>query len=232
MRYSFFPSLLVLSVLLLTIGSCDQRDPQAEYQILREQFFPNPQGGIDAAQEYIDHFYKKKESRVNEVGEIRHQYRIMADFFSRTYDNYADFVSASTDIINELQYSNYEGVRKTWKNLYSKERDRLIGALLENITVDSFDAYFKTQVRYLCEQEFLTWDYESIDQVKIGTPQLTESGTAKQCSGEYRVHLRGNIIGIRTGIARVSISGVIGVNNAGNMVYQRTGYEFLEVPFM
>lgn len=76
----------------------------------------------------------------------------------------------------------------------------------------------------------MTWDVESIDQISLSEPTLVSDGTAKKSYGEYRVHLRGNILGIDTDIAIVKIDGVIGVDASGKVRYARTGYQFVEKP--
>ena len=229
-KISFACLLAAVIFTALTFAGCDQRDPQAEYEVLSETVYPNPQSGIDAAQEYIDHFSNKSGNRVTEVSDIRHQYRLMDDFLSNYFSSYSEFLNKASEIDDELRQSNYQGVRETWKNLYTKEQNRLVGPIMDSITDQTFDSYFKNQVRILCQDRFTTWDYESVDRISLGTPQLTMNGLAKECSGEYRVHLRGSILGIRTETARVSISGLIGIGYGGEIAYERTGYQFLETP--
>ena len=127
---------------------------------------------------------------------------------------------------NELSYSNYEGVRTVWKSLYEKERTRLLGPLMDSITESNFEDFFKAQVYQLCEKKYNIWEVESIDQLSLSTPTLVNDGTAKKCYGEYRVHLRGNVFGLLTKDARVSIEGTIGPDESGYLTPFRTGYEF------
>ena len=212
--------------------SCEQRDPQAEYELLCETFFSSPNEGESAAQEYIDYFYKNEKARISEVSEIRHQYRLIDGFLSNSFTSYADFLNQSCDLNNELSHSTYTGVRKLWNSLYEKERNRLLGPLMDSITESDFDEFFKTQVSSLCEKEFNIWDIESIDRVSISTPTLIKDGTAKKSNGEYRVHLRGNVFGILTKTARISIEGTIGPDESGNIITERIGYQFIEKPIL
>jgi len=219
-------------LLLFVFASCDQRDPVAEYDVLCDAVYASPQEGVDVAQEYIDHFYKRDGARITEVSEIRDQYREMVSFFENSFSSYADFLNQSNYLNSELSYSNYDGVRKTWSNLYEKELNRFLGPLMDSITESSFESFFKTQVREICENEFFTWNVESIDQVYLSTPELVNTGNAKEASGEYRIHLRGSIIGIRTKDALISIQGTIGPDITGQLNYVRTGYQFLEKPVL
>lgn len=219
-----------LMLFLLIASSCDQRDPQAEYELLRQTVYSNPQEGIDAAQEYIDHFYNKSGARITEVSSIRDEYRRMADFVEHSFNSYADFLDQSREINAELSSSNYEGVRKTWQSLYERERNQVLGPIMDSITESSFDEFFKTQVRLLCEDEFNVWDIEEIDKISLTSPTLSDDGTVKKASGEYRIHLRGNVLGLITRDARVSIEGTIGPDESGYIQMNRTGYHFLEKP--
>lgn len=216
----------------LMVTSCEQRDPQAEYELLRETIYTSPRDGESAAQEYIDYFYKKKGARITEVSEIRQQYRLMDGFFSNSFNSYCDYINQSKEIYPELSQSIYEGVRKTWQTLYERERSHLLDPLMDNITELDFDAFFKTQVRLLCENEFNIWEIESIDLVSLSTPSLLNNGIAKKSQGEYRVHLRGNILGVVTKVASISIEGTIGIDESCNIIEVRTGYQFLQKPIL
>lgn len=217
--YSFFS--------LFVITSCEQRDPLAEYEILCDSVFSSPSDGEAAAQEYVDYFYDNERAKITEVSEIRHQYRQMDGFLSNSFSSYKDFISQSRDLNYELSQSNYTGVRKTWSSLYGKERDRLLGPLLDSITESVFDDFFKNQVRQLCNEKHLLLTVESIDQVNLSTPTLGSDRTSKKCRGEYRVHLRGSAVGLITSSDYISIEGVIGPDELGNLNYVRTGYQFL-----
>ena len=217
---------LCLMLFVLMGVSCEQRDPQAEYELMRETAYSSPREGEEVAQEYIDYFYKEKKARITEVSEIRDQYRKMDAFFANSFNSYADFLKQGKDLNNELSYSNYNGVRKVWKSLYDRERNRLLGPLMDSITESDFEEFFKAQVWQLSENNYNIWEVESIDQVSLSTPTLVNDGTAKKCHGEYRVHLRGNVLGVLTKDARVSIEGTIGPDDLGNLTPVRTGYEF------
>ena len=221
---------LLLFIFILT--SCEQRDPQAEYELLRETIYSSPHDGELAAQEYIDYFYNKKKARITEVSEIRNQYRQMDGFFSNFFGSYSDFISKSRELNNELSYSNYEGVRKLWQSLYARERNRLLGPLMDSITETDFDTFFQSQVRRLCENEFNVWKVESIDLISLSTPTLVNEGTAKKSYAEYRIHLRGALWGVATPTARISIEGTIGPDESGTVISNRTGYQFLEKPII
>lgn len=231
-RFHFLSVFIALVALLTAVCACDQRDPQAEFEALRIAVFPTPKAGLDVAQEYIDHFHSRKGNRVNEVTDIRNLYRSMEDFFSQSFRSYPEFMKGAASLDKEFSLSVYEGVKNTWKNLYGQERDRLLTPLMDGITEDTFDAFFKTQVRYLCEGEYKTWDIESIDQVRLDTPAIIRDGTIKEASGVYRAHMRGNILKIRTSTATVSVSGRIGVDPSGNMTAELTGHDFQDGPIL
>ena len=224
--------LFLLALMTMSAAACDNRDPQAEYEALSAAVYPYPRNGIDAAQEYIDHFYKKGGARINEVSDIRHQYRLMADFFAETYSDYGHFLRESKTLDRELSGSVYEGVRNTWKNLYARERDRLLAPLMEQITEEAFDKYFQYQIRSFCEERYQTWGRESTDRLGLNTPRIKADGTTKECQGRYRVHLRGKIIGIRTSTADVENSGEIGVDAQGRYTYRLVSYNFSNEPIL
>ncbi|PNE28831.1 hypothetical protein BHU09_04840 [Tannerella sp. oral taxon 808] len=219
---------LIMSVLMA--ASCEQRDPEAEYKLLSETVYSSPREGAVAAQEYIDYFNNKEGARINDAYGIRDQYYLMRDFFSYSFDSYADFLDQSRELNEKLSSSKYTGVQKMWLSFYEAECNRLLEILMRYITENEFDAFFKIQIRQLCDNEFMTWDVESIDQISLSEPTLVSDGTAKKSYGEYRVHLRGNILGIDTDIAIVKIDGVIGVDASGKVRYARTGYQFVEKP--
>ena len=60
-KYGF---LFMLFMFLLC--SCEQRDPQAEYELLRVTAYESPKEGVEVANEYIDHFQKNKKARNTE----------------------------------------------------------------------------------------------------------------------------------------------------------------------
>ncbi|MBR3456130.1 MAG: hypothetical protein IKH26_12500 [Bacteroidaceae bacterium] len=217
---------------LFIVTSCEQRDPLAEYEVLRDSVFALPEEGVNAAQEYIDYFYKKAGARITEVDEIRQQYRKMEDFFSNPFSSFADYMNQSRDLNRELSNSNYYGVRQTWKNLYEKERNRFLGPILDSITDSDFDAFFRSQILTICENEFSIWEIESIDQMSLTPPALMSNGMAKESTGEYRIHLNGTIIGLFNPEAIITISGNIGPDETGQKNYIRTSYEFLKKPIL
>ena len=222
-KIKMFPCFMLLALMNV---SCEQRDPQAEYERLRDTVFSSPLEGETAAQEYIDYFYGKEKARITEVSEIRDQYRKMDGFFSDSFSSYADFMSKSRDLHKLLSHSNYEGVRKMWLSRYESERNRLLEPLLDSISESDFDNFFRSQVTQLCKNEYSFWDLESVDQVSLSSPTRTNDGMAVKSYGEYRVHLKGGVLGILTKSERVTIEGTIGPDELGSLVYNRTGYQF------
>ena len=89
-KYSF---LFILYLLLLC--SCEQRDPQAEYELIRDTAYSSPREGEEVAQEYIDYFYKNSRAKITEVSEIRHQYRLIEGFLSNSFNSYPVIFSQS-----------------------------------------------------------------------------------------------------------------------------------------
>ena len=216
---------------IFMVTSCEQRDPQAEYELLCEAVYSSPQDGVDKAQEYIDYFYDTKGAKIAEVSEIRDSYRKIDAFFVNSFSSYADFLRNSQQINNELSYSKFNGVRELWMSLYESEKKRLLTSLLDNINGSDFDEYFQTQVGQLCNNEFNLWTVESIDQISLSTPMITEGGTLKQSKGEYRVNLRGNMFGT-PGTAIISIEGTMGPDENGEITFNRTSYSFLRRPII
>jgi len=223
--------ILFLMFFALFVSSCDQRDPQVEYEILRETVYSSPQEGIEATQEYLDYFSGKKGARITAVSEMRNQYKKMNGFFSNTFSSYCDFIKQSKKINQDLSRSTYEGVRRLWKDLYGNERDLLLEPLMESITESDFDAFFKDQAKYLFRNEkgFIDWTINSVDQVSLSTPTTVKDGTAKKTNGEYRLHvstLGGNI----NRIAIIAIEGIIGFDESCNKFEDRTRFDFIEKP--
>lgn len=212
----------------LMVISCDQRDPQAEYEILRDTVYGSPQEGEAAAQQYIDDFYGKEKARISEASEIRDQYRKMDRFFSDSFNSYADFLKKGRDLNSELSYSNYEGVRKMWLSRYESERNRLLEPLLDSVTESNFDNFFQSQVIDLSKSEYSFWVVESIDRISVSSPTRTSDGTAVKAYGEYRLHLKGGVLGLLTKSERVTIDGTAGPNENGYLIYNRTGYQFYD----
>ena len=224
-------TLFFLTLIAFMGVSCEQRDPQAEFELLRETVYSSPQEGEETAQEYIDYFYKKKGARITEASEIRDQYRKMVNFFSISFSSYADFLTKSRELNYELSYSNYDGVRTMWLSHYEKEKKRLLAPLMDSITASDFDSFFQEQVKQLCDNEFDSWTVEAIDQMSLSSPIFIDGGMAKKSSGEYRIHLRGNTFRLPN-TARVSIEGTIGPDENGNVVPNRTRFSFSDKPII
>lgn len=230
--------LLCLLLFSIVLTSCDQRDPEAEYEVLREKVFESPHEGVEVAQEYIAHFNennyflgKKKKARITEVSEIRSQYRKMDAFFSNSYSSYGDYMTASRELNYELSYSNYDGVRRTWLSLYERQRKRLLAPIMDSITESEFDRFFQEDARKISGIKYPSWNVESIEKISITTPILEYSGTAKKALGEYRVRLSGK----RTGFpesARFSVEGTLGPDESGNIIYTRKECKEYEKPFI
>lgn len=233
-------TIIIGSVLLFVfmLTSCEQRDPQAEYEALREKSFESPHEGVEAAQEYIAHFKensnffgKKKKARITEVSEIRSQYMRMDAFFSNSYSSYGDFMTASHELNYELSFSNYEGVRRTWLSLYDKQRKRLLAPIMDSITESEFDRFFQEEARKISGIEFPSWHVESVEKISMTGPILEYSRTAKNALGEYRVRLSGNKLGFPSS-ARFSIEGTIGPDESGNIIYTRIKYSIFDKPLI
>lgn len=226
-------------LLMFFLCSCEQRDPQAEYEALREKTFESPHEGVEVAQEYIAHFEKsnglfgkKKKARITEVSEIRSQYMRMDAFFSNSYSSYGDYMTASRELNYELSYSNYDGVRRTWLSLYEKQRKRLLAPLMDSITESDFERFFQEDARKISGSECPSWQIESIEKVSMTNPILEYNGTAKKVLGEYRVRLSGNTFTFIPSSARYSIEGTIGPDESGNIIYTRIKYTVLDKPLI
>lgn len=223
---------ICLLLLGLICASCEQRNPQAEYEQLRDTVFSSPLEGETAAQKYIDYFYGKEGARITEVSEIRDQYRKIDNFFSGSFNSYCEFLNESDELNKELAYSNYEGVRKTWLSRYEKERNRLLDPFLNGITDSDFDEFFQKEVNKLCENEFNIWRVESVDRVTLSSPTRTNDGKSVKSNAEYRVHLKGDVIGVLTQTAIISIEGTAGPDESCNLIFYRTGYQFVKKPIL
>lgn len=159
--------LIVFAIVFFTLSCEEKRNAQQEYEILRETRYSSPNDGEAAAQEYIDYFHNKNAPRINDVYEIRAQYRKMDEFFSKSFENYATFMSESRELNAELSNSNYSGVRQLWKNLYEEEQNRLIESVLENITASDFDSFFRSEIRKICENEFYLKSADNFSSVRF-----------------------------------------------------------------
>ena len=217
-------------LLMFFLCSCEQRDPQAEYELLRVTVYESPKEGVEVAQEYIDHFQKNKKARKTEVSEIRSQYMKMDAFFSNSYSSYGDFMTASRELNYELSYSDYDGVRKTWLSISEKHRKRLLAPLMDSITESDFDRFFQEDARKICGSDYSSWSIESVEKVSMTTPILEYSGTAKKALGEYRVGMRR--LSIFTCSPRVCIEGTIGPDETGNIIYTRLKYTVFDKPII
>ena len=211
--------------------SCEQRNPQAEYELLRVTVYESPKEGVEVANEYIDHFQNNKKARITEVSEIRSQYMRMNAFFSNSYSSYGDYMTASRELNYELSYSNYDGVRRTWLSLYERQRKRLLAPIMDSITESEFDRFFQEDARKISGSKYPSWNVESIEKISMTTPILEYSGMAKKALGEYRVRLSGK----RTGFpesARFSVEGTLGPDESGNIIYTRKECKEYEKPFI
>lgn len=234
-------NIICLMAMALVIGACgkrgsqpevettQERDADREYELLSEKLFSSAREGEETAQEYIDYFSSRNSTWINNANEIKSAYRRMDAFFSKAFDSYATFKNESRNLDSDFSLSRYEGVRKLWKQLYEQEERQLMEELMENITVSSFDEYFRSEARSLSDKEFMTWEVESIDQVSVTTPSPVEDKWAKEATGEYRIHLR-KFGMFRTGDALLSIEGRIGITDAGELQFFRKGYHFVETP--
>ena len=138
---------LLLFVFMAT--SCEQRDPQAEYELLCETVYSSPSEGIEAAQEYLDYFHNNKKARKTEVSELKRQYQHIDIFLSNTFNSYVDFLNQTRELNKELSRSDYLGVRKMWLLNYRERHDRLLGELMDSITESNFDEFFQVRVASL-----------------------------------------------------------------------------------
>ncbi len=222
---------IVFAIAFLALSCEEKRDAQLEYEQLRDTKYSTPRDGEAAAQEYIEYFRDKNAPRINDVYEIRSQYRKMDEFFSKSFESYITFKYESRDLDNELSNSIYSGVRLLWQDMYEQEQDRLVESAMDGITTSNFESFFRSDVMKLCDDEFFTWEIESIDQVSLSTPTPVEGRIAKEASGEYRIHLR-KFGFLRTGTAVLTIDGEVGIGESGSLIYQRKGYHFLDKPIL
>ena len=213
---------------LFIVTSCEQRDPLAEYEVLRDSVFTRPEEGVNAAQEYIDYFYKKAEAKNTEVEEIRQQYRKMEDFFSNPFSSFADYMNQSRDLNRELSNSDYYGVRQTWKNIFEKERKRLVWPGLDLVTDSVFDAYFRSQVRAICEKEY-DEEIDSIEQMSLTPPTLVNNEMAKESTGIYKINMTKYIwLFGRIPVDHFSVVITVEIDETEQKKFERTNYEIIQ----
>ena len=213
-----------------TLVELEQRDPQAEFEHLRDTAFSTPQEGIEAAKEYLKYFYDKDRARMTEVTEILTQYQKMDFFTKRSFFSYSDFVKQSREYDTDFSSSNYEGVKRTWQSYYDNQRRHLLGQAMDGITKNLFHKRFTDHIEQTCKREFKNWKVLLIDTISLTAPTLTDDGCAKKASGTYRVHLRAsNVLNVqwkpgkgflkrKEKDASIAIKGTIGYNKESGVL--------------
>lgn len=221
---------VALSAMLFT--ECNRRDPQAEYESLCSMFFTDPLAGFNKAKEYLDYFYGETGCRTKEVTDIKNKYKEMSDFFTNHSINYSDFMVESADINREMSVCPYEGIQKTWRGLYEKEKRRLIRPLIEQITEQKFDEFFQEQIKKVCNQRYDNLSIQSVDRLDISSPVIKADGVTKECNGRYCVHAVKRYLSIAKSPkeVEVDVKGEIRVDETGGFNTKLVSYTITKEP--
>lgn len=219
----------ILIGLPILFGSCKHKDPKVEYMSLVSNFYEDAHDGWLAADEYIDYFYKRNSPYINDVYQIRHEYAIMESLFEKDYNNYQELLISIDNAETQLSTSKYECIRNTYKTMYGFKKHELLDPILDNITSTTFESWLSQDAEAICRIELPNWDAERCDVISIDEPTLSDDGFSKTCTATLRVYLRGNIIGIETGTAKVFVTGKA-IVDAQYPRYQRVDYTILEKP--
>ncbi|MBO4659562.1 MAG: hypothetical protein J5637_08065 [Prevotella sp.] len=220
-------SLLLIAFFLL---SCEQRDPEVEFQRLAETSFTNVRDAIDATNDYIDYFYKKSSRHLQEVYQMRTEYRVMDALFNESYHDYVEFIDRVNEAKNKGEDSSSAGVRETWRQLFSKKKHSLLDPGLEKLDKSSFEAYMSENARELCKDGTIFMKADECDVVELGEPQLTDDGFSKTCEGTFRVHLKGKLVGLLKSTALIKLKGKIVGDGIPTFQYKMVEYEIIEAP--
>ena len=155
-------TILVLSLIL--IASCKTADPEAEYDVLCSEVFALPEEGINAANDYLNNFQDDDKAHNAEVKEILDQYNKMYYIYYTAFkqDSLGEYTDEEIRIIHELASSIYEGVRKTWSILYKEDWNRRYMILMNGITEDKFDSFFKEELGRLCAKYYPNYEIEAL----------------------------------------------------------------------
>ena len=211
-RCFFLAAVLCISGCL----SCDSRDPEVEFQDLSATAF-EPREGIEKANEYLNHFRKNPNARIQEVKNICYQYEKMADFDGKSYPDFASLIAEGQELDREFSMSESYGIRNEWSALYKDKRKRTRQFFLDSIDEAQFSTKLNRAARDICSDSYLTWKVERVEETLIGPAELEEDGSAKVCPAEYMVFLRGSIVGIQTYNAKVSTKGRFSFDSNGRL---------------
>ena len=170
-------------------------------------------------------------SLIDKIRAIKEEFKTMKLFFDREF---SDLVSFNSEVkYNDYKYenSNFETIRTSWKKISYSQRDDQAKKDMNN-KVANFEEYLKNDAKRICNynfNDFVVDGSQNIQTISVGSPFQHDKYNAKVCEGNFRVYLKGALVGWDKGTVKISIKGMIVVTIDENQI--QSGVEYRNIDF-
>lgn len=208
-------------------------DCERDYRDLVNASFSYPERALSRVQDFISTYAETGYSRVDDAYRIKIQVEDIKDFLGRSFESVNDFLYQANQKGNAIEKCEYPIVKFVWNNAFEDKKKSMFENAISKLTCDSFEPYFSSAVRKIVNDDYdneqlFGWDIERVDLVSLSEPEDVPEIYGKECTAVYRVHLRGNTLGIDTGTLKIQIIGRLSLTTLGELMYKTKDYSYLE----
>jgi len=213
-----------------------------EYENLLSKTYYDGASAIQTLDGFLNHFTSdygtqllarkpQLQSCLDEVREIKSEFRQMNAFFDRNYYDIASFNSELQSNAYLFRGSRYETVRTSWEKIADSKRNELVQKEMEK-KVANFEDYLRNDAENICiynYSNFVVNRAERTQTISISSPVQHDTYNAQVCEGIFRVYMKGAFIGWDKGTVRIKVKGMICVKVDANRV--KIGVEYDRIDF-
>ena len=191
------------------------------------------ESALSRVKDFISTYAKTDFPQLEDAYGIKMYLEDLKQFLDGPFDSVSDFIYLSNQKELTLENCNYPMVKAVWNKALENKKNELFEEAIAKLTKDSFEPYLASAVREIVNDDYdneqlFGWEIERIDLVSLSEPEEVSGIYGKECTAVYRVHLRGNTLGIDTGTLKIQLIGLLSLSTTGELNYRTKDYSYLE----
>ncbi|MDD7319117.1 MAG: hypothetical protein SOZ80_02345 [Prevotella sp.] len=169
---------------------------------------------------------------IEDVKKIKEEFETMETLFEHEYPDLETFNDDIERSSYKYDYSDYETVRESWKEIAGIQRSRQASKDVDKKSAN-FERLLAEDAEHQCENNYSDFITTTVQTISIGNPYEHEQYRGKVCEGIFRVNMEGAYLGWDKGSVKIRVKGMIGISSDDNkkethVKYVNLDYDIIE----